>query len=125
MVHVVKFSMVIPTTNCAPYCLIQCVYSSKETCELMHCLEELTTDRQHLATDKQPQVLDKVFPITSHRQPLVLDTVFPITYDKKPLVPLSLLHNFRQTTTGISKNMSNDFTQTDTCTRYSLLKRLF
>ncbi|XP_060601817.1 nuclear pore complex protein Nup85-like [Ruditapes philippinarum] len=29
----------------------ECIYGSKETFELMHCLEELTKDRQYLSTD--------------------------------------------------------------------------
>ena len=36
--------------------MLQCIYGSKETFDLMHCLEELTKDRQYLSTDLDTDV---------------------------------------------------------------------
>lgn len=38
------------------FSVFQCIYGSKETYELMHCLEELTKDRQYLSADEEINV---------------------------------------------------------------------
>lgn len=42
--------------TCVFLYVLQCIYNSKETFELMHCLEELTKDRQYLCPDSDTDV---------------------------------------------------------------------